>query len=56
MRTKEDFYEYAWDIELEYATEIGDIQIGLMYHWGTYDQDMNYEPLTFLLEGGMVQG
>jgi hypothetical protein len=26
-----------------------------MYHWGTYDQDMNHEPLVFLLEGGMKE-
>lgn len=25
MRTKEDFYEYVRDIELEFATEIGEI-------------------------------
>ena len=26
----------------------------MMFHWGTYDQDMNYDPLTFLMEGGMT--
>lgn len=37
LKNKEDHYEYKWDIELEFPTEIGDIQIGLMFHWGTYD-------------------
>jgi len=55
LKSKEDIYEYQRDIELEFPTEIGEIQIGLMFHWGTYDQDMNHEPLVFLLEGGMKE-
>ena len=45
-------YEYVMKFDLEKVAQLSEIQVGLLYNWSTYDVDSQYEPLTFIMEGG----
>lgn len=48
------FYsEFSMTFELKKEAELQQIEIGILYHWSTYDPDHSTEPLMVMVEGGM---
>lgn len=45
--------DFIMMFECSDVIEVSDIQMGLIYYWGNYDQDMHYEPMQVFCEGGM---
>ena len=41
--------------DLESLIQINEIQVGVLFNWSTYDPDCQYEPLSFILEGGRTE-
>ena len=48
-------YEYVMKFDLESIVQLNEIQIGILYNWSTFDPDCQYEPLSFILEGGKTE-
>jgi hypothetical protein len=47
--------DFIMKFECTDVIEVSDIQMGLIYYWGNYDQDMHYEPMQVFCEGGMTK-
>lgn len=47
--------DFIMRFECSDIIEVSDIQMGLIYYWGNYDQDMHYEPMQVFCEGGMTK-
>jgi len=47
--------DFIMMFECSDVIEVSDIQMGLIYYWGNYDQDMHYEPMQVFCEGGMTK-
>lgn len=47
--------DFIMKFECTDTIEVSDIQMGLIYYWGNYDQDMHYEPMQVFCEGGMTK-
>lgn len=47
--------DFIMRFECSDVIEVSDIQMGLIYYWGNYDQDMHYEPMQVFCEGGMTK-
>ena len=47
--------DFIMRFELTDVIEVNDIEMGLIYYWGNYDQDTHYEPMNVFVEGGMTK-
>ncbi|CAI2384890.1 unnamed protein product [Moneuplotes crassus] len=52
---KQSRSDFIMKFELTDVMEVSDIEMGLIYYWGNYDQDTHYEPMNVLCEGGMTK-